>query len=187
MPPPPIIVPLPHANHVKDFKDREATTCLKLHVLMAQFRMAVRALLTAEDVEKKQRIAHCLRAELISVFFILQEAPLMHLLCSKQVITYHMGIIQLHGFNIATPYVLLDVSDAMDLLTDTTNLQQSMHACAVNQEFNRLEDDIILATTRPYNYWWTSDSEPEVHIVELMQVMENHFIDFFNTISPIVF
>ncbi|KAF8955813.1 hypothetical protein BDZ97DRAFT_1926276 [Flammula alnicola] len=164
MPLPHLVSPPPDARMPTSYEDREASARLKLHLLMARLRTALRTVMSRDRNWKipnwRQNTA--------------DEA--------EQILA-HVGYCTVNGFRIQIPYLLKDVSDNILEIHPPREPEDNTLPASINMDFNAEEDAEILGCTKDYCYWWKSpESEAEVPRVTC-KIIQAHFKDFFTTVT----
>ncbi|KAF8961701.1 hypothetical protein BDZ97DRAFT_1759716 [Flammula alnicola] len=164
MPLPHLVSPPPDARMPISYEDREASARLKLHLLMARLRTAIRTVMSRDRNWKILNWKQNIQDE------------------AEQVLT-HVGFCTVNGFRIQIPYLLKDLSDMILETNPPRQPEANTLPASINMDFNADQDVEILGCTKDYCYWWKSPvSEAEVPRVN-RQIIQAHFKDFFTTVT----
>ncbi len=159
--------------------EQEAIARLKLHLMLARLRSAVRMFLVKATNEDNDIWGQRLVEEVVSVNDI-GFSQWFHTAYQDQVVQ-HIGYCAVYGFRITIPYLVQDMVD-MSLNGYPPDITEVTLPASVNAEYMQTNDDEILSFTSKESYWWLHPDLIRSVRVDAEKTIKTHFTDFFNAV-----
>ena len=179
---PPLVSPPLEAQMPTPYEDRQAEAQLKLHLLMAQLRTTLRAVMSGTRPWKIANWKKNVGDELVHVPAM--QHIVINIVGQDQVLV-QIGFCAVNSFRITIPYIVRDMCDMLHNVFPPAIPENNMLLGSINMDYTAEENAEILAETEHHGYWWTYQEGNENAPQPCKEIIDNHFQDYFCTVSGV--